>query len=499
MFIQLFYSHLSTATYVKSPKLAMIEEEGSDISTGTYDKSLHSSRENLVIEETVPSDAILDAQNEDAEDKLPLNINFQKIETEDSTKTLKPQQSKLVDKDTDKTEEKCENKNDLSTSSSTYSNSNQEIAAISEQVVQKQKMLESLDKSEEIPWTETEKIEMLIQSSSPKPVVAETIAELKVQDIKEKAQSPVLMDMSPIKVNEKPKVETKNIIAALKQRSEISKSNSTRRSMNDFSKPKLSNPRRSLAPAPSSSKIQMEKNSKTFVKPSLQKIGQGKMAAETVDKIEYKKQYKAPVLLNISPIKSKETVPKLNITKNTSNTKTVINSTFNKTAPSKKLVAEEVSKPKTNVNKRRSMASTASSRLTLIKPTITASSRIVSHPNPFAARNMYYDERWMEKQENGFKKWLNFVLTPPEDFETPGKLDVAKLWNACTKDVKVPRAPTREVLSVRAYTTRRELNTLRRNACLLWQSPGMAQVITKIETEIEMHRIVMRNDRTIHK
>jgi len=27
---------------------------------------------------------------------------------------------------------------------------------------------------------------------------------------------------------------------------------------------------------------------------------------------------------------------------------------------------------------------------------------------------MYYDERWMEKQERSFIKWLNFVLTPPE-------------------------------------------------------------------------------------
>ena len=112
---------------------------------------------------------------------------------------------------------------------------------------------------------------------------------------------------------------------------------------------------------------------------------------------------------------------------------------------------------------------------------------------------MYYDERWIEKQENGFKKWLNFVLTPPEDFETPGKLDVAKLWTACTKDVKVPRAPTREVLSMRAYTTRRELNTLRRHGCLLWQSPSMAQVVTKIETEIEKHRITIRTDRAVHR
>lgn len=33
----------------------------------------------------------------------------------------------------------------------------------------------------------------------------------------------------------------------------------------------------------------------------------------------------------------------------------------------------------------------------------------------FAAKNMYYDERWMEKQERGFVQWLNFVLTPPAD------------------------------------------------------------------------------------
>ncbi len=37
---------------------------------------------------------------------------------------------------------------------------------------------------------------------------------------------------------------------------------------------------------------------------------------------------------------------------------------------------------------------------------------VVRHPNPFAARNIYYDERWVQKQENGFKKWLNFILTP---------------------------------------------------------------------------------------
>lgn len=35
---------------------------------------------------------------------------------------------------------------------------------------------------------------------------------------------------------------------------------------------------------------------------------------------------------------------------------------------------------------------------------------------PFAAKNMFYDERWIEKQENAFTCWLNYVLTP-DDFK----------------------------------------------------------------------------------
>ena len=35
---------------------------------------------------------------------------------------------------------------------------------------------------------------------------------------------------------------------------------------------------------------------------------------------------------------------------------------------------------------------------------------------PYAAKNMYYDERWMEKEERGFLQWLNFVLTPPDEY-----------------------------------------------------------------------------------
>ena len=134
---------------------------------------------------------------------------------------------------------------------------------------------------------------------------------------------------------------------------------------------------------------------------------------------------------------------------------------------------------------------------------LATKSKLVHHPNPFAARNMYYDDKWVEKQERGFTRWLNFMLTPQhqEDASTmlPGAVDVAKLWSQCSKDVRVPRAPTREVMSMRAYTARREMNRLRRAACKLWQSPDVAAVVSRLELEIDKLRLVIRKDRNINR
>lgn len=51
---------------------------------------------------------------------------------------------------------------------------------------------------------------------------------------------------------------------------------------------------------------------------------------------------------------------------------------------------------------------------------------------PFAAKNMFYDERWIEKQERGFTWWINYVLTPDE-FKVntevaKGNIQVDILW-----------------------------------------------------------------------
>ena len=141
-------------------------------------------------------------------------------------------------------------------------------------------------------------------------------------------------------------------------------------------------------------------------------------------------------------------------------------------------------------------------RLSLNRP--AKSTTTISHPNPFASRNRYYDERWVEKQEKGFSNWLNFILTPQglddgSSAGTAGTVDVAKLWSQCSQDVKVPRAPTREVMSMRAYTAKREMNRLRRASCRLWQSRSVAMVVGKLEVEIEKLRLVVRKDKNINK
>ena len=61
---------------------------------------------------------------------------------------------------------------------------------------------------------------------------------------------------------------------------------------------------------------------------------------------------------------------------------------------------------KKSVKPKRVSAGPAQQRLTLIKPMRgTMTGKVASHPNPFASRNIYYDERWVQKQESGFMKW----------------------------------------------------------------------------------------------
>nr|XP_033478007.1 abnormal spindle-like microcephaly-associated protein [Epinephelus lanceolatus] len=140
----------------------------------------------------------------------------------------------------------------------------------------------------------------------------------------------------------------------------------------------------------------------------------------------------------------------------------------------------------------------AQSKLTFIKPLQTA---IPRHPMPFAAKNMFYDERWIEKQERGFTWWINYVLTP-DDFKVNtevAKVSAVSLVMGSDDKYSVPKAPTKEEMSFSTYTARRKLNRLRRSACQLFTSEAMVKAIQRLELEVEAKRLLVRKDRHLWK
>ncbi|KAM6962532.1 abnormal spindle-like microcephaly-associated protein [Aplochiton taeniatus] len=140
----------------------------------------------------------------------------------------------------------------------------------------------------------------------------------------------------------------------------------------------------------------------------------------------------------------------------------------------------------------------AQSKLTFIKSAPTA---IPRHPMPFAAKNMFYDERWIEKQERGFTWWINYVLTP-DDFKVNTevtKVNAVSLAMGGNDKFSVPKAPTKEEMSFSTYTARRRLNRLRRAACHLFTSDSMAKAIQRLELEVEAKRLLVRKDRHLWK
>ncbi|XP_070688412.1 abnormal spindle-like microcephaly-associated protein [Pempheris klunzingeri] len=151
-----------------------------------------------------------------------------------------------------------------------------------------------------------------------------------------------------------------------------------------------------------------------------------------------------------------------------------------------------------SVKKTAKVVAVAQSKLTFIKPVQTA---IPRHPMPFAAKNMFYDERWIEKQERGFTWWVNYVLTP-DDFKVNtevAKVSAVSIAMGSDDKFSVPKAPTKEEMSFSTYTARRKLNRLRRSACQLFTSEAMVKAIQRLELEVEAKRLLVRKDRHLWK
>ena len=59
-------------------------------------------------------------------------------------------------------------------------------------------------------------------------------------------------------------------------------------------------------------------------------------------------------------------------------------------------------------------------------------------------------------------------------------------------------APSKEVLSYRAYMAHRRLNRLRRASCQLYESDTITRVVMRLEREVEHGRIAVRADKKVH-
>uniref|UniRef100_A0A8C1KM74 Abnormal spindle microtubule assembly n=1 Tax=Cyprinus carpio TaxID=7962 RepID=A0A8C1KM74_CYPCA len=161
------------------------------------------------------------------------------------------------------------------------------------------------------------------------------------------------------------------------------------------------------------------------------------------------------------------------------------------------------SEDKTNVRAKNSsrkparIVAVAQAKLTFIKQSQTA---IPRHPLPFAAKNMFYDDRWIEKQERGFTWWMNYVLTP-DDFKVATEVTEVNALSLTMGNDKfnIPKAPTKEEMSFSTYTARQRLNRLRRAACKLFTSDTMIKAIQRLELEVEAKRLLVRKDRHLWK
>ncbi|XP_033114872.1 abnormal spindle-like microcephaly-associated protein homolog [Anneissia japonica] len=219
-------------------------------------------------------------------------------------------------------------------------------------------------------------------------------------------------------------------------------------------------------------------------------------------KVDSKKKSstKTPHTSNVIPLQRRSIAPKVT-SKRTRDESTESKKRVKKSEvsiPRQKIALKPKKSDKKSYKVKTAMKGVAMSHLKLSKGKATA---IPRHPMPFAAKNMFYDERWIEKQECGFVKWLNYILTPDDYSSDPKckstKVDAAKLFMSASNTCNAG-APSKEVLSLRAYSAKRRMSSLRRGACSLFQSEPVIRVIQKIESEVERGGLEIRKDKHVH-
>ncbi|EFN67743.1 Protein abnormal spindle [Camponotus floridanus] len=121
--------------------------------------------------------------------------------------------------------------------------------------------------------------------------------------------------------------------------------------------------------------------------------------------------------------------------------------------------------------------------------------------DPFLKNIVHYDEEWLLQQELAFTKWLNTLLSSPEDLSVDIETvvtDIGKVWQSCKAQKTTVLAETKEAVSARYHTSTR-LNTLRKAASAMFNNNEITQVLSRINMYIVKGALCVRSDRNLHR
>ncbi|XP_072745833.1 uncharacterized protein [Anoplolepis gracilipes] len=121
--------------------------------------------------------------------------------------------------------------------------------------------------------------------------------------------------------------------------------------------------------------------------------------------------------------------------------------------------------------------------------------------DPFLKNIVHYDEQWLLQQELAFTKWLNALLSSPEDLSVDIETaitDIGKVWQSCKVQKNTVLAETKEAVSARYHTNTR-LNILRKAASAMFNSKEITQILSHINTYIIKGVLCIRSDRNLHR
>ncbi|XP_036149529.1 protein abnormal spindle isoform X2 [Monomorium pharaonis] len=119
--------------------------------------------------------------------------------------------------------------------------------------------------------------------------------------------------------------------------------------------------------------------------------------------------------------------------------------------------------------------------------------------DPFLKNTMHFDEPWLLQQELAFTKWLNTLLSSPEDLSVDietAVADIGKVWETCKTQKNTILAETKEVVSARYHTSTR-LNTLRKAANAMFKRDEVTQILSRTNMCISKGTLCIRSDRNL--